>query len=100
MTNTRTQWPAAQHLQQAADQLRDLIPSSEPLLNGYADPVADWLDATANEMACMAPFREHEGGYKPWRVATRIAHTMLGLPDPDTCTTCHTHRWTKKGASA
>ncbi|MGA5670118.1 hypothetical protein ACPCTG_32135 [Streptomyces pseudogriseolus] len=99
MTNTRSKWPAAQHLQQAADQLRDLMPAIEAPLNGYADPVADWLDQAANEMAWLAPFHDHEGGYKPWRVATRIAHTVLGLPDPDTCTTCHTHP-RKKEASA
>lgn len=89
---TRTTWPAAHHLQQAADQLRDLGPELHTDLRKYADPVAEWLDATANEMAWLAPFREHEGGYRPWRVATRVAHAALGLPDPDTCTTCHTHR--------
>jgi hypothetical protein len=99
MTDTRSKWPAAQHLQQAADQLRDLMPDIGAPLGGYADPVADWLDATANEMACMAPFREHEGGYKPWRVATGIAHTVLGLPDPETCTTCHTHTWERKASA-
>lgn len=96
MPQTRTKWPAASHLQQAADQLRNLLPSSEFLLAGYADPVADWLDSAANEMAWLAPYREHEGGYKPWRIATRIAHTILGLPEPDTCTTCHTHASTKE----
>ena len=89
---TRTQWPAAHHLQQAADRLRDLGPDLHPDLSGYADPVAAWLDKAANEMAWLAPYREHEGGYRPWQVATRIAHTTLGLPDPDTCTVCHTRR--------
>jgi hypothetical protein len=91
MTGTRTQWLAGRHLQQAADQLRDLGPNLHPDLRGHADPVADWLDKTANELAWLAPYREHEGGYHPWRIATRIAHTTLGLPDPDACPTCHTH---------
>ncbi|MEU1273036.1 hypothetical protein [Streptomyces sp. NPDC005799] len=86
----RSKWPAAQHLQQAADQLRDLGPDLHPDLRSYADPVAEWLDKTANEMAWLAPYRDHEGGRQPWRVATRIAHTTLGLPNPDTCPTCHT----------
>lgn len=89
---TRSKWPAAQHLQQAADQLRDVAPEIHSDLRGYADPVAEWLDKTANEMAWLAPYRDHEGGYRPWRVAARIAHAVLGLPDPDGCTVCHT-RW-------
>ena len=92
MTDTRTKWPSASHLQQAADRLRDLGPGLHPDLRGYADPVAEWLDKTANEMAWLAPYREHEGGYHPWRVATRIAHTTLGLPEPDTCPDCHPPR--------
>lgn len=92
MTDTRTKWPSASHLQQAADQLRDLAPGLYPDLRGYADPVAEWLDKAANEMAWLAPYREHEGGYHPWRVATRIAHATLGLPDADTCPACHTRR--------
>lgn len=92
MTDRRTQWPAARHLQRAADQLREIAPQIGGELWGYADPVADWLDKAANEMAWLAPYRDHEGGYQPWRAATRIAHATLGLPDPDTCPDCHTHR--------
>lgn len=84
MPATRTQWAAGRHLQQAADCVREAFPDSA---------VADRLDQAANEMAWLAPFREHEGGYRPWRVATRLAHRLLALPDPDTCTTCHTHEW-------
>lgn len=91
MTTTRTQWPAAGHLQQAADQLRAPDPHLMDWQQDYHAPVADWLDKAANEMACWAPFHDHEGGYRPWRNATRIAHAVLGLPDPDTCPTCHTH---------
>lgn len=89
---TRTKWPAALHLQQAADELRDLAAAIPAPLNTYADPVADWLDTAANDMAWLAPYRDHEGGWRPWQTATRIAHGVLGLPNPDTCTTCHTHR--------
>ena len=83
MIAARTQWLAGRHLQQAADQLRDVGPDLHP--------VADWLDKTANQMAWHAPYRAHDGGHRPWQLATRIAHIALGLPDPDTCPTCHTH---------
>lgn len=100
MTIKRSQWPAAQHLQQAADQLRAPNPSlAGSAHDGYTVPVADWLDKAALEMAWLAPFREYEGGYQPWRAATRMAHGLLGIPDPDNCTTCHTHTWTRKASS-
>lgn len=93
MTAPRTGWAAGRHLQQAADQLRDVAPDLHADLRDLApDPVADWLDKAANQMAWLAPYREHEGGYQPWRAATRIAHGVLGLPDPDTCPACHTHQ--------
>lgn len=94
MTGTRTKWPSASHLQQAADQLREPDPNLDPEREHYTAPIAEWLDKAANEMAWLAPYREHEGGYHPWRVATRIAHTTLGLSDPDTCAVCHTRRTT------
>ncbi|MDX2948030.1 hypothetical protein [Streptomyces caniscabiei] len=101
MTSTRSKWPAAQHLQQAADQLRAPIASlADTEHEHYTVPVADWLDKAANELAWLAPYREHEGGYLPWRAATRMAHGLLGISDPDTCTTCHTHRWAKKETTA
>jgi hypothetical protein len=103
VTGRRSQWPAAQHVQQAADQLRTPDPNLDDYQQNYHAPVADWLDAAANEMAWLAPFRDHEGGYRPWRNATRIAHAVLGLPDPDTCPTCHTRvrpGTTTEGATA
>ncbi|MFD8899877.1 hypothetical protein [Streptomyces ardesiacus] len=90
MTNTRSRWPAAQHLQQAADQLRAHDPHLADYQQDYHAPVADWLDEAANEMAWLAPFRDHHGGYRPWRNATRIAHGVLDLPNPDDCPVCHT----------
>lgn len=92
MTTTRSKWPAAQHLQQAAAETRKPDSNLDPELEHYTAPVGDWLDKAANEMAWLAPFREHEGGYRPWRTATRMAHGILGLPDPDTCTVCHPPR--------
>ncbi|MGW2739173.1 hypothetical protein ACWC4D_33860 [Streptomyces sp. NPDC001288] len=89
MPDPRSKWPTAQHLQQAADQLREDDAKLAPELKGYNTPAADWLDKAALEMAWLAPFREHEGGHLPWRAATRMAHGLLGIPDPDTCTTCH-----------
>jgi hypothetical protein len=91
MPETRSKWLAARHLQQAADQLREVAPQIPGDLQSYADPVAEWLDKAANDMAWLAPYREHEGGYRLWRVATRVAHGVLGLPDPEACATCHTH---------
>ena len=88
----RTKWPAARHLQQAADLTRDPDPNLDPAREFYTAPLGDWLDKVANEMACWAPFREHEGGYRPWRTATRAAHGVLGLPDVDGCAVCHPRR--------
>lgn len=92
MTATRTKWPAARHIQEAADQLRAVAADIPAPLNAYADPVADWLDQAANDMAWLAPYRDHEGGWLPWQAATRIAHGVLGLSSPDTCPACHPAR--------
>lgn len=91
---SRTTWPAAHHIQQAADNMRQPDTNLDPEREHYTAPLADWLDKTANEMAWLAPFRPHEGGYRPWRAATRIAHSLLGLPEADICTDCHPPRRT------
>lgn len=91
MPDKRSMWPAAQHLLEAADQLRTPDANlTDTELEHYTAPVADWLDKAALDMAWLAPFRDHEGGHRPWRAATRMAHGLLGIPDPDTCTVCHT----------
>lgn len=90
MTNTRSKWPTAQHLQQAATEIRQAAAGMPPELQNFPDPVADWLDKTALDMAWLAPFRPHEIGHLPWQIATRIAHGILNLPDADTCAICHT----------
>ncbi|MGW2203399.1 hypothetical protein [Streptomyces sp. NPDC001774] len=64
----RTTWPTAAELQQAADNRRA---AGDPLL-------ADWLDATANALAWLAPFRDHEPGYAMWNAATAVARQILG----------------------
>jgi hypothetical protein len=92
MTAARTKWPAAAHLQQAADLLREPDPNLDPERRFYTAPLGDWLDQVANDMAWLAPFREHEGGYRPWTVATRAAHGVLKMPNADACPTCHPPR--------
>lgn len=92
MTAARTKWAAAGHLQQAADQVREPDQNLDPEREFYTAPLGDWLDKVANELAWLAPYREHEGGYRPWRTATRAAHGVLGLPDADKCVVCHPPR--------
>jgi hypothetical protein len=74
----RTTWPQAAELQQAADTLRNAAPDITGRLAGLADPVADWLEATANALAWLAPFREHEPGYPLWETATAVARRING----------------------
>lgn len=91
---SRTKWPSAQHLQRAADLTREPDPNLDPEREHYTAPLGEWLDKAANELAWLAPYREHEGGYGPWRAATRAAHGVLGLPDADSCAVCHPERRT------
>jgi len=92
MTTTRSHWPAAKHLHQAADEMHRPDTNLDAEREYYTASLGEWLEQTALDMAWLAPFREHEGGYRPWRVATRMAHGILGLPDPDTCPVCHPPR--------
>lgn len=85
----RSQWPAAQHLQQAADEIRQAVSGMPDELQVLQGPVADWLDTTARKAGWLAPYRRHEVGYLPWQIATRAAHGVLNLPDADDCTICH-----------
>ncbi len=96
MTNKRSKWAAAQHVNQAADTTLQPDTNLDPEQEHYTAPVGLWLEKTALEMAWLAPFREHEGGYRPWRTATRMAHGILGLPDADACTVCHPERRGRK----
>ena len=45
-------------------------------------PAADWLEETANALAWLAPYREHEGGYGMWETATKVARAILGEEQP------------------
>ncbi|MFJ3043567.1 hypothetical protein [Streptomyces tendae] len=87
MTNTRSQWPAAQHLQEAATEIREAAAD----LPGLLPPLADWLDKTAVDMAYLVPIKRDNVAYLPWQIAARVAHGVLGLPNADSCLTCHTY---------
>ena len=64
-SETRTSWPQAKELQQAADAVRSVDPE-----------LAEWLDATANAMAWLAPYREGENGYRMWQAAVAVARKI------------------------
>lgn len=68
-TPTRTTWPTARLLQEAADAAR-----------ANPDPVqqalANHLDVVANNMAWLAPYREHETGYPMWTTAEHLARAI------------------------
>ena len=70
-TPSRTQWPAARRLQDAADAARS---ESDPRWHA----VADHLDVVANNMAWLAPYRDHEPGLPMWDSANQLADTILG----------------------
>ncbi|GAA2946353.1 MULTISPECIES: hypothetical protein [Streptomyces] len=70
---SRTTWPTAAELQQAADVSRP----GDPLL-------ADWLDATANALAWLAPYRDNEPGYGMWQAANAVARRILGTTETPT----------------
>lgn len=75
----RTTWASAAELQQAADSLRAAAPHiDDAALAALADPVADWLDETANALAWLAPFREHEPGHRMWQTASKVARVVNG----------------------
>jgi hypothetical protein len=78
----RTTWPAAAPLQQAADRLREVAPDITGPPRGLADAVADWLDQAANQLAWLAPYRDHEGGYGMWEAASRVAAAVNGTAVP------------------
>ncbi|MEU3700963.1 hypothetical protein AB0E82_01920 [Streptomyces anulatus] len=71
----RTTWPTAAPLQQAADLRRA---AGDPLL-------ANWLDATANALAWLAPYRDNEPGYGMWEAALAVARQFLGTTQCGEC---------------
>lgn len=87
-------FPTATELQQAADTLRTRPAQLDQAL-------ADWLDATANALACLAPFRDHEPGYSMWNAASRVADLVNAEQQPEpaearTSDNEETKRWRRK----
>jgi hypothetical protein len=74
---TRTPYPAALPLQQAADTLRE-TPFYTRRLGKLTEPIAAWLDVTANSLAWLAPYSAHEPGYDMWQAASLVAETING----------------------
>lgn len=75
----RTTWPSAAELQQAANTKRATGTPEDAAL-------ADWLDATANALAWLAPYRPHEGGYEMWGAVSAYAQLVNSngdQPAPD-----------------
>lgn len=72
---TRTPYPAALPLQQAADTLRE-TPFYTRRLGKLTEPIAEWLDVTANSLARYAPYLPHEPGYDMWEAASRVAEAI------------------------
>ncbi|MDT0302927.1 hypothetical protein [Streptomonospora wellingtoniae] len=68
---TRTQWPQARLLQDAVDKARA---DDDPRIRA----LADHLDAVADTMAWLAPYRDHEGGHGMWTTAETVARALLG----------------------
>jgi hypothetical protein len=71
----KTTWPQAEELQRAADIKRSTGDADDAAL-------ADWLEATANALAWLAPYRPHEGGYEMWDAATVVARRVIAEAAP------------------
>ena len=71
LAEARTTWPSAAELQQAAATKRA---SGNP----EDVAVANLLNALANALAWLAPYRPHEGGYEMWGAATTLAQLING----------------------
>lgn len=76
-------WPAAAPLQQAADAIRE-TPFYTRRFGQLTEPIAEWLDVTANSLAWLAPYNPHEPGYDMWQAANRVAETINGTDAPIT----------------
>jgi hypothetical protein len=71
LAQARTKWPAAKDLQNAAAAKR---------ASGTPEDIAiaNLLNAIANSLAWLAPYRSHEGGYEMWGAATILAELING----------------------
>lgn len=66
----KSKWPTAEELQKAADIKRATGDADDAML-------ADWLEATANALAWLAPFRDHEPGNQMWESASAVARRII-----------------------
>lgn len=75
LAEQRTTWPSATELQQAAATKR---------ASGTPEDiaVANLLNAIANTLAWLAPYRPHEGGFEMWGAATAVAQLINGTDQP------------------
>lgn len=71
LAEQRTTWPSAEELQQAAATKR-ASGSPEDIA------VANLLNAVANALAWLAPYRTNEGGFEMWGAATTLAQLING----------------------
>lgn len=78
-----TTWPQAAEMQAAARHLADQ--AARGLDEGY-DPqipaktvaeIAQWMNATADALAWLAPYRDNEPGYHMWNAAEAVAREVL-----------------------
>lgn len=74
LAEARTTWPSAAELQQAAATKRA---SGNP----EDIAVANLLNAIANALAWLAPYRTNEGGYEMWGAATTLAQLINGATE-------------------
>ncbi|MEU5596619.1 hypothetical protein [Streptomyces sp. NPDC020298] len=70
----RTTCPQASELQQAADTKRATGTPEDAA-------IADWLEATANALAWLAPFHDYEPGFAIWETASAYAQ-LINRSDP------------------
>lgn len=68
-----TTWASAASLQQAADLLRN---GNVAMTDDVAKTLADHLEATANALSWLAPFREGEPGHLIWPTAEATAEAV------------------------
>ncbi|KOU30188.1 hypothetical protein ADK53_28635 [Streptomyces sp. WM6373] len=83
-----TTWPQAAEMQAAARHLADQ--AARGLDEGY-DPqipaeavaeIAKWMNATADALAWLAPYRDNEPGYHMWNAAEAVAREVLARQLP------------------
>lgn len=90
-----TKWPLAAPLQRAADTLtawaeKGLDEDYAPQIDAETvAQIAEWMHATADALAWLAPFHGHEPGYRMWTTAEKAARLITGEDDPAPCLAIH-----------